>query len=41
MPGDVKEFEASYLIAFETTLMQRATIQATYIMLTCVISLLL
>ena len=39
MPGGVKE--ANYFIAFEITLMERAMIQASYIMLTCVISLLL
>ena len=33
--------EANYFIAFEITLMQRAMIQASYIMLTCVRSLLL
>ena len=33
--------EANYFIAFEITLMQRAMIQASYIMLTHVISLLL
>ena len=33
--------EANYFIAFEITLMQRAMIQASYIMLTRVISLLL
>ena len=38
MLGGVKE---DYFIAFEITLMQRAMIQASYIMLTCVISLLL
>ena len=39
MLGGVKE--ANYFIAFEITLMQRAMIQASYIMLTRVISLLL
>ena len=39
MPGDVKE--ANYFIAFEISLMQRAMIQASYIMLTHVMSLLL
>ena len=38
MLGDVKE--ANYSIAFEITLIQRAMIQASYIMLTHVISLL-
>ena len=39
MLGGVKE--ANYFIAFEITLMQGAMIQASYIMLTRVISLLL
>ena len=39
MLGGVKE--ANYFVAFEITLMQRAMIQASYIMLTRVISLLL
>ena len=39
MQGGVKE--ANCFIAFEITLMQRAMIQASYIMLTRVISLLL
>ena len=39
MLGGVKE--ANYFVAFEITLMQRATIQASCIMLTRVISLLL
>ena len=39
MMGGVKE--ADYFVAFEITLMQRAMIQASYIMLTRVISLLL
>ena len=39
MLGGVKE--VSYFIAFEITLLQRAMIQASYIMLTHVISLLL
>ena len=38
MLGNVKE--ANYFIAFEITLMQRAMVQASYIMLTCVVSLL-
>ena len=33
--------EANYFVAFKITLMQRAMIQASYIMLTCVVSLLL
>ena len=37
MLGGVKE--ANYIIAFEITLMQRAMIQASYVMLTGVISL--
>ena len=36
MLGGVKE--VNYFIAFEITLMQRAMIQASYIMLCCVIS---
>ena len=39
MLGGVKE--TNYFVAFEFTLMQRAIIQASYIMLTRVISLLL
>ena len=39
MLGGVKEVD--YFVAFEITLMQRAIIQASYIMLTRVISLLL
>ena len=39
MLGGVKE--ANYLIAFEVTLMQKAMIKASDIMLTCVISFLL
>ena len=39
MLGGVKK--ANYFIAFEITLIQRAMIQTSYIMLTCVISLLL